>query len=339
MKMNLKFAAAVAALGLMGGAAQAALVATPTGPFGFLDDAYTASLYSTGQQGSVGIGFNPSGQLVRADGSGGLYVHSLTADTTVNGASTIHSSTFHQVSGFSGFGYGMTLGQDGFMYGQGSSGMQKIDPVTYQATTVSGTTGGYYGIKTLSNGKIAYNANDGWVHLYDPVGGTDVKIYNSGQFNDDLAVTPDGHIVVAVLGGCRTDIITQGGALVNQQSSSNCADGMAFGQGSIFKNNTNGTLTKLSFAGPGYTGAVTETTIASGFSYGDLATVGPDNAFYITGTGFKYPNGATEFGWGVVRISLVGGGGFGAELPEPATLALTGLALAGVGIARRRRAA
>ncbi|WP_082568061.1 PEP-CTERM sorting domain-containing protein [Pelomonas sp. Root1217] len=339
MKMNAKLFAACAALGLVSGAAQATLVATPSGPFGMLDDAFTASIYSTSNQGIVGLGFNPGGQLIRTDGGAGWYVHSTTADTTVNGANTIHSSTFQNVSGGLGGGYGITLGQDGFMYQQSSAGLFKINPATFVGSAVPGTTSGTYGIKTLSNGKIAYNGNDGWVHLYDPTGGTDTAIYNSGQFNDDLAVTPDGHVVVAVLGGCRTDIITQAGVLVNQQSSSNCADGMAYGQGSIFKNNTNGTLTKLSFSGPNYSGTVTETVIASGYTYGDLATVGPDNAFYITGLGFKYPNGAVDNGWAVVRISLTGGGGFGTELPEPATLALTGLALAGVGFARRRRAA
>lgn len=113
---------------------------------------------------------------------------------------------------------------------------------------------------------------------------------------------------------------------------------MAYGNGNIFKNNTDGTLTRLNFAGPNFSGAFTEDIIADGFVYGDLAGVGPDNAFYINVAQFEFPNGAFGGGYALMRIEVVGGGGFGddAGVPEPGTLALLGLGMLGVAGLRRK---
>ena len=151
-------------------ATHAALVATPLGPFAHLDDAYSATLFSLGNQGSVGVAFDPTGHVLRSDGGNGIYVHSLAADTTVNGTNTLHSSTLVQVTGVGFSGYVIALGNDGFIYHNSSAGLIKIDPVTYIGTAVAGTSAGYYGMKKLPNGKLVYNAtspDSSYVRVYD----------------------------------------------------------------------------------------------------------------------------------------------------------------------------
>ena len=128
---------------------------------------------------------------------------------------------------------------------------------------------------------------------------------------------------------------------------------MAFGGGAAYANNTDGTITRLTFAGAGYTGAVTQQIVASGGAYGDLATVGPDCAFYVTQYGpiggVHWNNGASTSDIAVVRIAATGAT-CGFELPPgippppatgtpaPGTLALVGIALLGLGYTRSRKA-
>lgn len=88
--------------------------------FTYENPAYTFELYSTGSTGFVGQTFTADGRLLRSTGGNGLYVHSATADTTINGTNTIHSAVLTSITGLGG-GYGMTTGLDGKLYAMTTS--------------------------------------------------------------------------------------------------------------------------------------------------------------------------------------------------------------------------
>lgn len=313
-----------------------------TTPYTYLDSAYTASIYETGTTGSIGLAFDAAGHMVRPDGSGGLYVGSLTADTTVNGTS-VHSATY-QYTGIGG--YGITYRpQDGFLYSQNFGGqIGKINPTTYAATTLAGTSSYYYGMHTTPTGNLVFGQGS-VLEQYNFATSTQSTLYNSGSFIDDVAVAPTGEIFVAVLGASRIDIVSSTGTLINSFTSPNghLSDGLAYGNGAIYGNNTDGTITKITFSGSGFTGTATETLIASGGGYGDNATVGPDGAFYVTNSGVHYDDGSTgPGGYSVVRIAFADtsnsfADGTTSDVPEPASLAILGVSMIGVAAARRRK--
>jgi hypothetical protein len=314
-------------------------------PYTFLDPAYVAEIYSadTAYSYTLGVGFIGN-TLYRSNDGGGLYAVDPVNTTTVHGT-TVHVTSGPSTVGGAGWsGRGIVGGLDGFLYGNESGGIRKIDVSTMTSTILPNSVGGNYGIAFLSNGDLVYN-NGSQVRKYNFGTQTDTSIFSGVSFGDGLSVTPDDHIVVADLSLSKIIILDSSGALINSFTSPHDPDGTAFGNGAIFKGNTDGTITRVDFSGPGFTGVGTETLIASGVLYHDLATVGPDFSFYLTALGAHYDDGFQgPYGDGsVIRLSLVGGGGFGNDpgvgtVPEPGTLSLLGLGLLGAGAMRRRKA-
>lgn len=319
--------------------------------FSYLDPGYTQEIYTgptdTSGEYTLGLAYGSGGNLIiRGDYGTTLYEYSLTADTVINGTS-VHSYTSHAVAGLS-YGRGMTNGLDGYIYANTSAGVTRIDTTTWTATVMPGTSAGSYGISTLPDGRIVHTTSGGQTWLFNPVTGTDTLIH-SGLGIDGVAVSNTGEIFLANLWDYKITVLNSSGTVLNSFSVSHGPDGMAFGDGSAFANNTDGTITRLDFAGAGYTGAVTQTIFASGGAYGDLASVGPDGAFYLSQYGpiggIHWDNGATTYDTVFVRIAAVGGGGFDpgpgvgggtTSVPEPGTLLLLGSGMLGLVYAKKK---
>lgn len=309
--------------------------------YSYLEPGLTQDIFTGPLPADWGPGFSWSaaGNLILRSNNM-MSEYSLTDDAVVNGTA-VHSYTSHAVSGLSS-GYGTTNGLDGYVYANSSSGLAQVNISTWTATVLPGSAGGYYGVGTLPDGRIVYSDSGGStnIYVYDVGAGTNTLIYNAGSFVDDLAVSNTGEIFLAVLGVPRVDVISNTGAVINSFAVTHPADGIAFGGGSAYGNNTDGTITRYDFAGPGYTGAVTETVIASGGAYGDLASVGPDGFFYVSQWGnIHWDNGTTTYSQAIVRIGPEGtfdpSPGV-APVPEPGTLMLLGSGALGLAFFRRR---
>ena len=317
----------------------AAPLSAQTPVFSYLDAAYTAKIVSTPGEGYVGLTFDLSGNLLRNDGSNRLWVHNAASTYSLYGTTTLQNTSIEYLNTSSGFGHGMVQGQDGYLYSQGNGQLLRIDRSNGSVTPLAGTSGYLYGMKRIGN-DIVYNSyNDVW--RYNTVTNVNSHVFTNNTFIDDLALDPNGNIFVASWGEAAIKIVDPFGTLLNAiYNSGHQADGMAYGNGSLFANNTDGSITSYAFSGANYSGSWTQTLIADGnANYGDLATVGPNGSFYLTRNNQIYDDGTTYGGFSVIELSLVGGGGFEdpTTAPEPASLVLLSTGLLGIGVVLRRR--
>jgi hypothetical protein len=297
--------------------------------FSYLDPGYTQEIYAgpliPGQE--AGMAWNTGNNLLTRAGST-IIEYSLTQNTSYQGTSLHGVIATHSIAGLSSTGYGMTNGNDGYIYAVTGSGLQRFDPGNWlaPAQTLTGVGGPGYGITTLADGRIAYAAGSGSdVYVYDPVNLTNTLIYTANTLIDDMAASSANEIVLAGQGNSSLIVINSGGAWINTLSSLiHYPDGLTFGDGllsnAIFSNNNDGTITEYLFTS-GFANAPTIFDIATGGgAYGDLAAVGPDCAFYVfhgengsyhgatPGVGTNWDNATTTSDAAITRIAAAPGG-------------------------------
>jgi hypothetical protein len=338
----------------------------------FVDPNYTSQIYA-GPIGAQGCGaWTLSGHLLLR-GSNFITEYDPTLTSVHQGTNVHNVIATHTIANLQP-GAGITNGTDGYLYTVGTGGIQRIDPVTWgPAVNMPNTviTAGY-SINTLPNGKIVYSDSNpsSNVYVYDPVTQVNNLIYTAPTLVDDIETGPGGEIALAGQGNSSIIIINSSGGLIKQFNTPRYPDGLAFGAGpfgnSVYANNNDGTITRYDFGSPGYQGTVTPVDIAltlpGHHGYGDLATVGPDCAFYIgtfdnpsftahgntAGIGTNWDNGVSNNENSVVRIGFndrTGAGGCAfyslveTFIPEPGSGSLILLCAAPALFRRRSRSA
>ncbi len=336
----------------------------------YVDPNYVSQIYA-GPVGNEVVGaWTLSGHMLTR-GNNTIYEYSPLQTGVHQGTSNLHPVlTPHVIPGLA-TGSGFTNGTDGYIYAVGTSGLQRVDPNNWGAAAVnmpgSVPTAGY-SINALPNGKIVYSdsASASTVYLYDPVAHTNTAIYSANFLVDDIETGPGGEIALAGQSNSSITILNSTGGVIKQFGTARYPDGLAFGAGpfgnSVYANNNDGSITRYDLSGAGYTGTVTPVDIAltlpGHHGYGDLATVGPDCAFYVgtyansaihgadAGVGTNWDNGVTNGENSIVRISFndrTGANGCAfyslveTLIPEPGSSSLVLLGLVPLNVRRRSR--
>ncbi len=286
--------------GLLAAAAQAAQFPT-------IDPAYTQQIYTGPLTGGPGMAWTPSQHLLTRNGSNSdiLEYDPVATPNYYQGTSLHPVLATHTITGLAA-GTGMTNGLDGYIYAVTGFGLQRFDPSNWgQAaqTVVSSTFGQAWGVATLSDGRIAYAAggNNDQVYVFNPGTMTNTSFgAPNGGLIDGMVGGPSGYLAVTDHDNKKINILNSTGTLVQSVSTSQYPDGLAFSANlndwTVYSNNNNGSITKYVFTA-NFASFVSSSNITgvSG-AYGDLASVGPDCAFYVSQFNNSGMNGSALLG-------------------------------------------
>ena len=365
MKINPMVSLAVSAIVNLGlgteNSARAAAIHFDFLATGYVQEIYTVPIRVGFGVSSAGMAWSSGGNLINKNGN---QLQEYAPWTVVHQGTNVHPVLkTYPVSGLDPLVgvSGITNGPGGFIYANTSLGLQRIDPTYSSATTLPGTVAGMLGITTLPDGRIAYAVGN-QIFLYNPAGSTNTLLFTSPTTNtfDDIEANLTGQIALAGIYERELLIIDILGNLINTISTGpdHHPDGIAFvagvGTQAIMVNNNDGSISRYDFSS-GYSilsSAVDiATTNAGRRAYGDLASCGPDGAFYVTqydhgvrgadpGFATKWDNGVNNNEASIVRISSSTPGvslcAAAFSVPEPSTLPTIAIGLFSIFAARRR---
>jgi hypothetical protein len=276
--------------------------------------------------------FTPSGQLMaRHFNTTDIVEFSLTQNSVYQGTNLHGVSATHTISNLAS-GAGLTRGigaNSQYLYLPTTAGLQRVDTNNWAApavTLVPSSSPEGLGVNTLPNGNIVWTtgSNIQEVHIYNPTTLVDSLVHTTtgSGLIDDIETSLTGLIALAGWTNNEITLLNSNGSLIQTFPVTNFPDGLAFATTAsppaLYSNDNKGTITRYDFAN-GYNLAPTNTTvIASGGSYGDIATPGPDCAFYVShfnGSGShgsalfgtNWDNGTTDDFSSITRISLKDG--------------------------------
>jgi hypothetical protein len=332
--------------------------------FSFLNPAYTQEIYAGPNVGLPGAWTSANQLLARKGGTSpppDILEYSSTQTINAYQGTNLHQvAVTHTIANLAP-GNNLTKALNGFLYLPTSVGLQRVDPNNWAAPAVTVTTfgGPGYGVNALPNGNVVYDAGTGStdIHIYNPNTNTDSLVYTSPGLIDDIETSVTGLIALAGQANNSITLLNSSGGVIQTFGTTDWPDGLAFNTTAsppaLYSNDNHGTITRYDF-GSGYTAAPTATTvIASGGSYGDIATTGPDCAFYVTqfynfnihgsaSFGTNWDNGAQNNDPSIIRIGSKNVCMFDHPVsflaPEPGALGLVALACFAALGRRRARA-